>query len=223
MVRTPLALRTLPDYTRGEERFNMISHIAGGAFAIVVLVLCVVTSAMKGDPVGVAASAVYGATMILLYAMSSIYHGLIPVHPKKIMQVLDHCTIYFLIAGTYTPIALIAIREVNPALGWTLFGIEWGLAALAIPLTAIDHHKYGAVAMACYILMGWLVLPFWKTAVLALGERGFLLLLAGGILYTVGAVLYGLGKKIRYMHNVFHVFVFLGSLLQFLAILFYAL
>lgn len=223
MKRTPLSERTLPDYTRGEERFNMISHIVGGAFGVAALVLCVLVAALHHNPIGVAASAVYGATMILLYTMSSVYHGLTTVHSKKVLQVLDHCTIYFLIAGTYTPIVLTAIREVNPVLGWTLFGVEWGLAALAIPLTAIDHRQYGPVAMACYILMGWMVLPFWKTAVDALGAEGFGFLLGGGILYTIGAVLYGLGKKIRYMHNVFHVFVFLGSLLQFFAILFYAL
>lgn len=223
MKRTKLADRTLPDYTRGEERFNMISHIVGGAFGVAALALTVIVSALHHNPIGVAASAVYGATMILLYTMSSVYHGLTTVHSKKVLQVLDHCTIYFLIAGTYTPIALTVLREANPVLGWTLFGVEWGLAALAIPLTAIDHRQYGPVAMACYIVMGWLVLPFWKTAVEALGPAGFGFLLAGGILYTVGAVLYGLGKKIRYMHNVFHVFVFLGSLLQFFAILFYAL
>ena len=223
MGRTKLEDRKLPAYTKNEERFNMISHIVGGGFGVAALVLCVVISALHGSTVGVLTSIVYGTTMILLYTMSSLYHGLPMGKAKKVLQILDHCTIYILIAGTYTPVLLVAIREDYPVLAWTLFGLQWGLTALAVPLTAIDLKKYEVVAMICYIVMGWMILPFWKAAVQALGTEGFLWLLAGGVLYTIGAVLYGLGKKIRYMHNVFHVFVFLGSLLQFISILFYAL
>ncbi len=222
-MRTKLADRKLPNYTKGEELFNMISHIVGGAMGIVVLVLCVIAAALNSNPAGVVSSAIYGASMIMLYTMSSVYHGLVPGTGKKVLQVLDHCTIYILIAGTYTPIALSAIRPLYPAAGWVLFGIEWALAALAVTLTAIDLKSYGVFSMICYIVMGWAVLMFIPQTLEAVTFNGFMLLLSGGILYTIGAVLYGLGKKKKYMHNVFHVFCIFGSLLQFFAILFYAL
>ena len=127
MKRTGLKNRKLPDYTRGEEIFNMVSHIVGGAFGIVALVLCLITSILKGNPWSIVSSVVYGVSMVLLYTMSSVYHGLLPEMAKKVMQVLDHCTIYLLIAGTYTPIALCAIRPGYPAWGWALFGGVWAI------------------------------------------------------------------------------------------------
>lgn len=201
----------------------MVSHIVGGAFAVTALVLCVVVSALKGSVYGVVTSSVYGATMILLYCMSSIYHGLRPGIGKKVLQILDHCTIYLLIAGTYTPILLCAMRPVYPAIAWTVFGIEWGCAALAITLTAIDLKQYRVFSMICYIVMGWAIIFAIVPTLKVLTLTGFLYVLGGGILYTIGAVLYGLGKKRRYMHNAFHVFVIGGSVLQFLGIIFYAL
>ncbi|MBO5401674.1 MAG: hemolysin III family protein [Clostridia bacterium] len=222
-MRTKLRDRILPTYTKGEEIFNMVSHIVGGAFAVTALVLCVVVSALKGSVYGVVTSSVYGATMILLYCMSSIYHGLRPGIGKKVLQILDHCTIYLLIAGTYTPILLCAMRPVYPAIAWTVFGIEWGCAALAITLTAIDLKQYRVFSMICYIVMGWAIIFAIVPTLKVLTLTGFLYVLGGGILYTIGAVLYGLGKKRRYMHNAFHVFVIGGSVLQFLGIIFYAL
>ena len=139
------------------------------------------------------------------------------------MQVIDHCTIYLLIAGTYTPILLVSIRPVYPALAWTIFGLEWGLGAAAAALTAIDLKKYSRVSMACYIAMGWLIVLAIGPTVRTVGRAGFLWLLAGGIAYTVGAVLYGIGKKRRYFHSVFHIFVLLGSVLQAVCILFFVL
>lgn len=221
MKRTKLIDRTLPDYTRGEEIFNMVSHIVGGALGIAALVLCVVFSAIRQDPWAVVGSSVYGATLILLYSMSSIYHGLRPEMAKKVLQVLDHCTIYFLIGGTYTPILLTCIREHDPVWAWVLFGIVWGLAAMATTLTAIDLKKYSKLSMACYIGMGWSILLAAKTAMEAIPLPGLLFILGGGIAYTVGAVLYGLGKKRRYMHSLFHLFVVAGSILQFFGIFFY--
>ncbi len=154
MKRTKLADRALPKYTKGEEVFNMVSHIVGGALGIAALVLCVVFSAIRGDAWGVVGSAIYGASLILLYSASSIYHGLNHPMAKKVMQVIDHCTIYFLIGGTYTPILLTAIREHDPVWAWVLFGIVWGLAAMATTLTAIDLKKFSKLSMACYIGMG---------------------------------------------------------------------
>lgn len=222
MKRTKLSDRQLPDYTRGEEIMNMVTHIVGGAIGIVALTLCVIFAALHGNVWGVVTSAIYGSTMIAMFTISSVYHGLKPTLGKKVMQVIDHCTIYFLIAGTYTVIALSALRPRNPWLGWCLFGFEWAMVALATTLTAIDLKKYNVFSMICYIGMGWAVIFFAGEALKALTLPGFLLLLAGGIAYTVGSVLYGLGKKRKWMHSVFHIFVDLGALLQFFAVLFYA-
>lgn len=223
MKRTKLAHRELPDYTRGEERMNTITHIFGAALGLAALVLCTGKSLYKGNALNCVTSIVYGLSLITLYAMSSVYHGLRPSTGKKVMQILDHCTIYFLIAGTYTPIVLGVIRDRYPAIGWGLFAAEWILCAIAATLTAIDLKKYNIFSMICYIGMGWGIVFFLPQAMSAMGSAGFLLLLWGGIAYTVGAVLYGIGSKMRWMHSVFHIFVVLGSLLQFLAIYLYAL
>jgi hemolysin III len=221
--RIKLTDRLLPDYTRGEEVMNMVTHIVGGGMGIAALTLCVIFSILHSNPYGLAGSIVYGVSMITLYTMSSVYHGLRPGTAKKVMQVLDHCTIYFLISGTYTVVSLSALRTVSPTLGWGMSIFQWTLTALAVTLTAIDLEKYNVFSMICYIGMGWAILPFMDVARQALTQTGFLLLLFGGISYTVGAVLYGLGSKLRWMHSVFHIFVVLGSLLQFLCILFYGI
>ena len=223
MKRTRLSDRKLPDYTRGEEIMNMVTHIVGGAMGVAVLVLCVIRAALHGNVYGIVTSAIYGTTMVVMFTISSVYHGLKPNLGKKVMQVIDHCTIYFLIAGTYTVIILSALRPAYPVLGWGLFAFEWAMAALATSLTAIDLRKYSVFSMICYIGMGWAIIPFWKQVLTVLTFPGFLLLLLGGIAYTVGSILYSLGKKKKWMHSVFHIFVILGALLQFFAVLFYAL
>ena len=215
--------RPLPDYTRSEELTNMATHIAGGALGIVALVLCILRAAGRGNGYGITASAIYGAAMIATFTVSSVYHGLLPCFGKKVMQVIDHCTIYTLIAGTYTVVVLSGIRPIFPQLGWGLFIFEWVMAAIAATLTAIDMDRYKVFSMICYIGMGWAVIPFAKQTYAALTAAGFGLLLAGGIAYSIGAVLYGIGGKKRWMHSVFHVFVVLGALLQFLSILLYGL
>ena len=201
----------------------MVSHIVGGGFGVIALVLCVVFAAIKHNVWGVVGSAIYGASLIALYSMSSIYHGLKCSTAKKVMQVLDHCTIYFLIAGTYTPILLCSIREVAPVTAWILFGVVWGISALAVVFTAIDHKKYAVFSMICYIGLGWCITFAAKTAVIAISFQGLMFLLLGGISYTIGAVLYGLGRKHRYMHSTFHLFVVMGSILQFICIFFHIL
>ena len=215
--------RSLPAYSRSEELTNMVTHIAGGVMGIVVLILCIARAARNGNIYGITASAIYGAAMIGTFTVSSVYHGLLPCFGKKVMQVIDHCTIYTLIAGTYTVVVLSGIRPVFPALGWGLFIFEWVLAAVAATLTAIDMKKYEAFSMICYIGMGWAVLPFAAQIRHVLTAPGFWLLLWGGIAYTIGAVLYGIGSKKKWMHSVFHVFVVLGALLQALSIFLYAL
>ena len=221
--RIKLRDRLLPNYSRGEEIMNMVTHIVGGGLGVLILVACVLKSALGSNIPGVIGSAIYGGTMITLYCMSSVYHGLRPGTGKKVMQVIDHCTIYFLICGTYTPIMLSAFVPVYPVIGWGILAAEWALAFLAGTLTAIDLKKYNVFSMICYILMGWGIIFFLPQAIAVLTKPGFILLLLGGIAYTIGAVLYGIGSKMPWMHSVFHIFVVLGSVLQFLAIFFYAL
>ena len=223
MKRIKLSERLLPDYTRGEEWFNAISHIAGGVFAVFALVACLLVSAFRGDAWSIVGSAIYGASMIAVYAVSGIYHALRTGMAKKVMQVIDHCVIYFLIGGTYTPILLCSIRRESPGWGWTIFGIVWGCAIVAAVFTAIDLKKYEVLSMACYICMGWCIVIAIKPTMAALPLSALAWLLAGGIAYTVGAILYGIGKKRRYMHGVFHLFVVLGSVLQFVCIIGYVL
>ena len=223
IARTKLSDRCLPAYSRGEEMMNMITHALGGLLGVAVLAMCVIRAVQNHNIYGIAASAVYGAAMICTFTVSSVYHGLLPCFGKKVMQVIDHCTIYFLIAGTYTAVVLSAIRPVYPLLGWGLFIFEWVLAAIAATLTAIDLKKYEVFSMICYIGMGWAVIPFAKQTRVALTAPGFYLLLAGGIAYTIGAVLYGIGSKKKWMHSIFHIFVVLGALLQAFSIFLYAL
>ena len=142
---------------------------------------------------------------------------------KKVLQVLDHCTIYFMIAGTYTPILLSLLRKTNPVISWIIFGIVWGVAALAITFTAIDLKKYKKFSMICYIGMGWCIIATIVPVYKALTFWGFAWLLAGGIMYTIGAILYGIGPKVRYMHSIFHIFVVLASIMHFICILFFAI
>lgn len=221
--RIKLRDRLLPAYSRGEEIMNMVTHIVGGGLGVLILIACVLKAALRGNIPGVVGSAIYGGTMVTLYCMSSVYHGLRPGTGKKVMQVIDHCTIYFLICGTYTPIMLSAFAPVYPVIGWSVLVAEWALAILAATLTAIDLKKYNVFSMICYILMGWGIIFFLPQAITVLTKPGFILLLLGGIAYTIGAVLYGIGSKMPWMHSVFHIFVVLGSVLQFLAIFFYAL
>ncbi len=227
MKRTKLRDRKLPDYTRGEEIFNMVSHIVGGGLGVIVLCTCLIKSALVGDGYDIAGSIVYGLSMIILYAMSSIYHGLKPEMGKKVFQVLDHCTIFGLIAGTYTPIALSAIRPMNPWLGWGIFALVWGVTALGVTLNAIDLKRYTVLSMILYIVLGWCIIFTGDAAISALGMRGMTWILAGGISYTIGAIFYGVaghGKKPRrYIHSVFHLFVVVGSILQYVGIILYVI
>lgn len=224
MKKTKLNDRILPTYTKGEEIFNMVSHIVGAVFGIVALVLCVIFSAIHHNAYAVVSSCIYGVSMIVLYTMSSIYHGLNPNKKgKKVMQVLDHCTIYLLIAGSYTPFALCTFREYDVKTGWILFGVIWAIAVLGIVLNAIDLKKYKVFSMISYLVMGWSIICKANLLPQLLGKNGTILLVLGGVAYTVGAIFYGIGKKHKYMHSIFHLFIVLGSVLQFFCILFYVI
>lgn len=226
MKRTKLADRILPAYSKGEEIFNMTSHIVGGALGVIALVLCVIFSAIHKNSYAVVSSAIYGSCMILLYTMSSIYHGLSPtkhIKAKKVFQILDHCSIFLLIAGSYTPFALCTLREYSSTTGWLIFSVIWFVTILGITLNSIDIKKFKFFSMLCYLLMGWCIIVKIHLLPNLLGTTGFILLLTGGISYTIGAVLYGIGKKHKYVHSIFHLFIVLGSLLHFFCILFYVI
>ena len=224
MERIKLKDRILPIYTKGEEIFNMTSHIVGAVLGIVATVLCVVFAAVHGNGYGVVSGSIYGVTMIILYTMSSIYHGLSPKrYSKRVFQVLDHCSIFLLIAGSYTPFALCTIREHDLVSGWVIFSVIWALAILGIVLNSIDIKKFNVFSMICYLLMGWCIILKANLLPQLLGISGFVLLVTGGVAYTIGAIVYGLGKKYKYAHSIFHLFILIGSLLQFLCILLYVM
>ena len=222
MKRIKLGDRVLPTYTKGEEIFNMVSHIVGGAAGIAILTLCVIFAAIHKNGYALASGIVYGVSLILMYTMSSIYHGLRKdSKAKKVFQIIDHCSIFLLIAGTYTPFALCTLREYNVALGWTIFGILWGLTIIGIVLNSIDIKKYKVFSMICYLVMGWCIIFRIDVIFKNLELIAFLLLLLGGIFYTIGAVLYGVGKKRKWMHSVLHIFCVIASILHGLCILIY--
>ena len=211
---------SIPQYTLGEELINSISHGVGAGLGITALVLCIVKSCMPLDGYILASSIVFGLTTTLLYLMSCLYHALKVNKAKRVFRVIDHCTIFLLIAGTYTPYTLITLRGMT---GWLLFGIVWGVGILGIVLNAVSLKRFEKLSVACYIALGWAVVFASKQLVASLDRTGLWLLLAGGIAYTVGAVLYGLGAKRRYFHSVFHFFCLIGTALHFFSIYYYVL
>ena len=213
----------LPYYTRGEERLNTITHGIGAAFAAGVFVYGLIVAVRGHKSLAVTSCCIYGLAMILLYTVSTAYHGLPAGGAKKVLRVVDHCTIYLLIAGSYTPILLTAVRPEHPVLAWIVFAAEWGLGLFSAFFTALDMKKYSRLSMICYIAMGWFVVVALKPTIAAVSWPGFAWLLAGGICYTVGALLYKIGKTKHYVHAVFHVFVVLASMLQAVCILKYVL
>ena len=224
MHRTKLADRVLPTYTKGEEIFNMVSHIVGAALGVLALVLGIIISVLHRNGFGVVACLIYGITLILLYTMSSIYHGLSPkLKAKKVLQIIDHCSIFLLIAGTYTPFCLCTLREYDATIGWLVLAIVWGLAIIGIVLNSIDLKKYKVFSMICYLVMGWCIIAKINVVIEALGTVGFGLLLGGGVVYTVGTIFYGVGRKVKWMHSIFHLACVLGSLLQLLCVVIYVI
>ena len=199
----------LPKYSLGEEIFSAVSHGVSALFAVTALVLLLVFC--EKAPKNVVSVSIYGATMILLYTVSTIYHALGLNKAKVVFRSLDHCTIFLLIAGTYTPVTLVCL---GGAWGWSLFGVVWGAAVLGVVLNAVSVEKFKIVSMICYLAMGWVVVIAMRPVMENLSSVGFWCLLSGGLCYTAGAILYGLGKKIPYIHSVFHLFVLAGSVLH---------
>ena len=201
----------------------MVTHIVGAAIGVLATLGCVLKGALLGNTLGVVCGSIFGASMILLYTISSIYHGLCAGTAKKVFQVIDHCTIYFLIAGTYTPMLLCALAKAHPLSALITFAVVWSLTALSVTLTAIDIEKYKVFSMASYIGMGWAIIFSAKHMLDAIGNAGFLLLLAGGILYTGGVLFFSLGRTKKYFHSIFHLFVIFGSIAHALCVLIFAI
>lgn len=199
------------------ERFNSISHLVGAVAALVGLVIVVVAAARQGDPWKIVSFSVYGATLFSLYTISTLYHSL-RGRAKRIFRKLDHLSIYFLIAGTYTPFTLVTLRG---AWGWTIFGIIWGLALVGIGLEALPQKGNRVLSVVVYVLMGWLVLVALEPLLQALPPAGFIWLLLGGICYTGGLVFYMFDEKVRHFHGIWHLFVLAGSISHYVTILFY--
>lgn len=204
-------------YSLGEEIFSSVTHGIGALMGVAALVLTVVFAAKAHNVYGVVSGALYGATLIILFTMSTLYHAIAARGAKKVFRVMDHCSIYLLIAGTYTPIALCSVREHG---GWVLFGVIWGVAALGIVLNAINMEKFKNISLISYIVLGWAAVAMWGTMRAAIAPEGIALLLAGGIVYMLGVVFYCL-KNVAYMHSIWHIFVLAGSILHFFAILLY--
>ena len=215
----------LPFYLHSEEIFNMVTHIVGGGLSVIGLILGVIFSVLKkpGDMVCLISMIIFGVTSITLYAVSSIYHGLHINKGKRVFQVLDHCTIYILIAGTYVPISLIGLANHFPY-NVIVLSVVVVLAALGVVLNATMMRKtlVKVISMILYIAIGWGIIFFYPWLVDgALGISGTWLLIGGGITYTVGSILYGIGSKKRYWHSIFHIFVIGGTVLQYLCVLLY--
>jgi hemolysin III len=199
------------------ERFNSISHVMGAAAALAGLVVLVVAASRQGDPWKIVSFSIYGVTLLLLYTSSAIYHSL-RGKAKDFFQKLDHHAIYLLIAGTYTPFALVTLRG---AWGWSLFGVIWGLAVLGIVVDSLPQKGLRILPVVIYLLMGWLVLMALKPLLQVLPSMGFLWLLVGGLFYTGGIVFYALDERVRHFHGIWHLFVLAGSISHYLTVLYY--
>lgn len=215
-------------YTLGEEISNSITHGIGSLLSIAALVIMVVVAAIHHNTIGVVTSAIFGASLIILYTMSTLYHAISNEKAKKVLKVFDHCTIYLLIAGSYTPFTLVALRSVDPAKAWVIFSIVWAIAVFGIVMYAFFKNRFKVLNIVSYIVMGWVVLialpeiiQFFKVNN---AMAGFYLLLAGGLSYTLGVIFYALQKKnLRYFHTIWHLFVLGGSICHFLSVTLFVL
>ena len=202
----------------GEEIANSVSHGLALLASLVAFPFLVIAATQRGDAAGIVGASVFAATLVLLYLTSTLYHALPRTRAKKIFRILDHGAIYLLIAGTYTPFTLGVLRG---SWGWTLFGLQWGLAILGIVLKSVGGIRYAKLSVAVYLAMGWLVLIAAVPLVNSIPPWGLFWLVAGGMAYTVGVVFYAL-ERLRYFHFIWHLFVIAGSACHFIAVLWYA-
>ncbi|XDD53292.1 hemolysin III family protein [Leptospira sp. WS4.C2] len=212
---------TIHEYSIGHEIANAVTHGIGGGLSIAGLSILLTMAVLYGDVWHIVSSAIYGATLILLYLASTLYHGIYHSATKRIFKVIDHASIYLLIAGTYTPFTLVSLRE-HSEWGWTLFLVVWILAFAGVLLLLLFPGKYSGARVVVYILMGWLAIFVVKDIRTAIGIGGISWLVAGGLSYTVGVIFY-LWDRLPFNHAIWHLFVLSGSLCHFFAILFYVL
>ncbi len=201
----------------GEEISNAISHGVGVFLAIAGTVLLIIKAATQGTAMGVVSASLYGGSMILLYLFSCLYHALTPRRAKKVFQILDHCSIFLLILGTYIPIVLVGI---GGALGWTMFGVLTACAVLGITLNAVDLHRWKRLSLVLYLAMGWVAVFTLKPILAAATWHGVLFLFLGGLFYTLGVWFYR-KKEVKYMHFIWHIFVLAGTVFHFFMIYLY--
>jgi len=210
----------IPKYTLGEELLSSISHGIGALLSIAALVLCIVFSVLHNNVYAVVSSAIYGSTSIILYTMSTLYHSFKVNNAKRVFRIIDHCSIFLLIAGTYTPYALISLPK---PLGWVIFSVEWVCCIIGIILNSINLERYKKFSIILYLIMGWMIIFSFDKLISSISIGGIYLMIIAGILYTVGAIFYGIGKKIKYMHGLFHIFVLFASVCFFFSIFFYVI
>lgn len=208
---------SLPDYSKKEDIVNSVTHALGVPFAIAVITLCTIGCATYNLS-ALGAFIVYGITMIILYSCSAAYHALNPGFAKKVMRVVDHSVVFLLIAGSITPFSLIAIRSVNNTLGIAVCVISWAVTLIGMLMTFINQEKFKVVQFILYISMGFIILTGAKAVYTSCyeGKMSVVFMVAGGIAYLIGAALYGVGKKVRYFHSIFHIFILLGSVIHFI-------
>ena len=206
-------------YSPIEEKINIISHAIGFILSMVALVLLVWHATRHGDVWHIVSFSIFGASLIILYAASSFYHSAKKSELRSRLNIIDHASIYVLIAGTYTPFTLVTLKG---TIGWVIFGISWGLALTGIILKFFFTGKYNLMSTIMYVLMGWVIVFAIKPLINNLPLAGLLWLVAGGISYTIGAILYGI-KKIKFNHAIFHIFVLMGSFCHFMSVYFYVL
>jgi hemolysin III len=206
-------------YSPIEEKINIISHAIGFILSIVALVLLVTHANLHGDVWHIVSFSIFGTSLIILYAASTFYHSAKKSELRNRLKIIDHASIYVLIAGTYTPFTLVTL---NGTLGWVIFGISWGLALTGIILKLFFTGKYDLISTIMYVLMGWVIVFAIKPLINNLPLEGLLWLFAGGISYTIGAILYSI-KKIKFNHAIFHMFVLIGSFCHFITVFFYVL
>lgn len=205
----------IPLYTLGEEIFNAISHGVGSLISIAGTVVLIIFSVLYSDAWGIVSSCIYGFTLISLYTMSTLYHAITNKKVKRFFRIMDHNTIFLLIAGTYTPITLVFLRG---WMGWVLFGIVWGAALLGIVLTSINLERFRKISILCYILMGWVVILAIQPLLVAMPPISLIFLLVGGVFYTGGIIFYA-KKQIKYFHSIWHLFTIAGSVFHYFSIL----
>ena len=206
----------LKRYTLGEEIFSSVTHGIGVLLAIGGTAVLIVLSAIYSDAWSVVGSAIFGASLIILYCMSTLYHSITNEKAKSFFRIMDHNTIFFLIAGTYTPITISIMRG---AIGWILFGIVWGAAIIGIVLNSIDLEKFRKPSVVCYIAMGWVIIFAIHPLLNVMNSLCLWLLVSGGVFYTVGVIFYAI-KKVRYFHSIWHIFTLLGSVCHYFSVLF---